>query len=150
MENKYKWHALLWASVLLCYLLAEVETLGTRLFLSTLFLFTVAHEAIHIYTAKRFNIKTELKPKWYGLYVKMKGYSGCPRKAWKPWKKKRYDWIAISPYLLFVPLFWTATFLLAGHIHTAGGSNVTMILFSNVFAFAVIQGVTFPFEWVVS
>lgn len=101
----------------------------------------VIHEALHILIAEHMGISVGVSWRYkfgipFALAVDMKGYKN-PYRCLPPFKRKRYNRIAIAPYLFIVPF---AVFLFIT------GNNLLMTI---SIAIQATHLVNYPLEWVV-
>jgi len=108
------------------------------LLIACVVIFSLGHELIHYLTAKALNMKVKIIPKWWGFYVYLANTSG---KRWNELEKKakvKYNLIAISPYILFIPLFFILTIISNSNLLC---SISTILLIVNL--------ISLPMEWIV-
>ena len=113
---------------------------GIGFTLAVVLAFALLHELYHYLMASALGIKAKIIPKWWGFYVYMPETSG---KKWNELPKnikRKYNMIAIAPYIVFVPLFA----LLALHF-----SNISYPIFSICMALLVVNFISLPMEWMV-
>ena len=113
---------------------------GIGVTLAVVMAFALLHEMFHYLTAKALGMKVKIIPKWWGFYVYMPETSGKKWNELPKEVKRKYNLIAISPYIVFVPLFS----LLALHF-----SNISYPIFSICMALLVVNFISLPMEWMV-
>ena len=101
----------------------------------------VIHEALHMLTAEYLGITVDVSWRtWrmipYALAVDMEGYSS-PYRCLPPFKRRRYNTVAIAPYLFIVP--FTVFLFLTGD----------MLLMASSVALQATHLINYPLEWLV-
>ena len=115
-----------------------IEQIGIALVVVVIF--ALLHELYHMLMAKALGMEVKIIPKWWGFYVYLPATSGKKWNELSKELKRKYNMVAIAPYMVFVPLFS----LLALY-----SNSISYQLFSISITLLIVNFIALPMEWVV-
>jgi len=113
---------------------------GLVLSVIAVLIFALVHELLHYLAAKALGMGVKIIPKWWGFYVYLDETSG---KDWEELSyeiKKKYNTVAIAPYLLFIPFFVFLSLV---------SYEKSFLLYSISISLLIVNFVALPMEWMV-
>ena len=111
---------------------------GLVLSVIAVLIFALVHELLHYLAAKALGMRVQIIAKWWGFYVYLDETSG---KDWRelPYEtKKKYNIVAVTPYLLFIPFFVFLSLV---------SYEKSFLLYSISISLLIVNFVALPMEW---